>query len=124
MSVLTGDAHRLGRDAVAGQELALALGGRAAVAPHRGDDERLVAHLPQGVDGRPGDHRDAADPAAADPDGDRAARGNPLAQPAGADQAGGPSPARLRPEAGESIGERGPAAEGSCEVNLGLPLRN
>ena len=42
---LDGDAHRLGRHAVAGQKLALALGGRAAVAAHRGDDEWLVTHL-------------------------------------------------------------------------------
>ena len=40
------DAHRLGRDAVAGQQLALALGGRAAVAPHRGDDERADSPSP------------------------------------------------------------------------------
>ena len=54
---LHGHAHRLGRDAVAGQQLALALGGRPAVAPHRGDDERPVAHLLEGVDRRPGDRR-------------------------------------------------------------------
>ena len=46
------DAHRLGGDPVAGQQLALAFGRRAAVAPHRGDDEGLEAHLLQGVDRR------------------------------------------------------------------------
>ena len=49
-------AHRLGGHAVAGQQLALALGGGAAVAAHRGDDERLIAHLTQRVDDGLGDH--------------------------------------------------------------------
>ena len=80
------DAHRLGRDPVAGQELALAFGGRAAVAPHRGDDERPEAHLLEGVDRRPRDRGDRRDPPAPDADGDRPARRHPLAEPALEDQ--------------------------------------
>ena len=108
---LDGHAHGFGRHAVAGQELALAVGGGAAVAPHRGDDERLVAHLAQRVDDRPGDPSDAADAPAADPHGDRTAPGDSLAAAGSSESTGGPFPARPPTGAGESIGERGPGAE-------------
>ena len=96
------DPHRLGRDPVARQELALALGGGAAVAPHRGDDERPEAHFLEGVDRRArhlGDHRDPAAPHA---DGDRPARRDPLAEPALEDQA----PDRPRHVGDQGLGKR------------------
>ena len=73
--------------AVAGQKLALAFGGRAAMAPHRGHDEGLVAHLAQRIDDRSGHQVDGVNSAAADPDRDRAAGLDPLAQAAAQDQA-------------------------------------
>ncbi len=96
MSVLTGDTHGLGGHAVTGQELALAFGGRAAVAPHRGDDEWLVTHLAQRIDDGPGHQVDGVNSAAADPDGDRSAGFDPLAQAALAGSSGGSFPARRR----------------------------
>ena len=118
MSVWTGNAHRLGRDAVAGQERALALGGRAAVAPHRGDDERPEAHLLEGVDRRPGDRRRSRDPPAADPDRDRPAGRNPLAEPALEDQPADRPRHVLHP----GLGDRLPNAGQRREVHRGLTL--
>src|SRR6185312_10764575 len=68
--------------AVAGQELALTIGGGAAVASHRGDDEGAVAHLLERVDCRAGDLGDRRDPPAAAADGDRASGGHSVADPA------------------------------------------
>ena len=56
------------------QHLALALGGRATVAAHGRDDERLGAERPKLGDQRGGDLAEPADPAAADADRDALAR--------------------------------------------------
>ena len=56
-------------DAVLGQQLALALGGGAAVAAHRGDDERLRAQVAQAVERGADDGGQVGDAAAADADG-------------------------------------------------------
>src|SRR5262249_62286478 len=77
------DPQGLGGHAVVGQEGALTLGGRAAVAPHRRDDERAILHLLEGVNDGPGDPGDPVDAPAADPDGDCPARAHALAPPAG-----------------------------------------
>ena len=73
-------------DPVAGQELALAFGGRAAVAAHRGDDEGPEAEFLEGIDRGPGDDRNRGDPPAPHPDGDRPARRDTPADPALQDQ--------------------------------------
>ena len=118
MSVLTGTPIASACHAVAGQQLALALGGGAAVAPHRGDDERLVAHLLERVDGGPGDHGDPVDPPAADPDGDRAARRDALAQPAGADQPADRARDVLDPGLRDRLPDAGQGREGSCDASI------
>ena len=89
-------------------KLALALGGAAAVAPHRGDDERIEAQRADGLDGRPRDPRDAGDSAAADRDGDAAAgwrTPRPSRLPADGRDDGGRDVGR--PRADGSIGARG-----------------
>ncbi len=57
-------------DVVAREQFALALGRRAAVRPHRRDDERLRAEFLQRLDGRLRDGEEVLDAATAAPDGD------------------------------------------------------
>src|SRR5262249_7655126 len=57
-------------DAVLGEQLPLPFTRRAAVAAHRGDDERLRAQVAEAVEGRLHQHRDVLDAAAAAADGD------------------------------------------------------
>ena len=111
-------AHRLGRDAVAGEHLELAGRGRAAMAAHGRDDEDLGARLAQAVHDRLHDDVDAVDAAAS--------RGHAGAGP-------GPHRAHHRPEgrAGrrrdvvqlsrvEALADEGPAREGGrTELGVG-----
>jgi len=69
------DTEVLGGDPVVREQIALPFGGRAAVAAHRRDDERLVSPRLELGDRRPRDRGDVRDPAAAEGDADLGAGG-------------------------------------------------
>lgn len=76
-----GHTHRLLGDAVAGEDFALALGRRPAVAAHRGEDERTRSRTAQQIEQSGDDRGEIRDAAAAHADGDPCAGLDARTQP-------------------------------------------